>query len=61
MSGFIKVNSGSVFLDGEDILKGDEKTLAQIRQPKLGFIFQDFMLLNGLKIKEKHTNKIESK
>lgn len=61
MSGFIKVNSGSVFLDGEDILKGDEKTLAQIRQHKLGFVFQDFMFLNGLTIKEKHTNKIESK
>lgn len=61
MSGFIKTDSGSVFLDGEDIWKGDEKTLAQIRRHKLGFVFQDFMLLNGLKIKEKHTNKIESK
>ena len=52
MSGFIKADSGSVFLDGKDILKGDEKSLSEIRQRQLGFVFQDFMLLNGLTIRE---------
>lgn len=52
MSGFITADGGNVFLDSRDILTGDENTLAKIRQHKLGFVFQDFMLLNGLTIRE---------
>lgn len=52
MSGFITADSGNVFLDGHDILTGNEDSLAEIRQHKLGFVFQDFMLLNGLTIRE---------
>ena len=52
MSGFITADSGSVILDGQDILTGNENTLAVIRQHQLGFVFQDFMLLNGLTIRE---------
>lgn len=52
MSGFISADSGNVFLDGHDILAGNEDALAEIRQHKLGFVFQDFMLLNGLTIRE---------
>lgn len=52
MSGFTSADSGSVFLNGLDILSGSENTLAEIRQHQLGFVFQDFMLLNGLTIWE---------
>lgn len=52
MSGFIGADSGSVFLDGQNILTGSENEIAKIRQSKLGFVFQDFMLLNGLTIRE---------
>lgn len=52
MSGFISADSGSVILDGQNILTGGEDELSEIRQRKLGFVFQDFMLLNGLTIRE---------
>ena len=52
ISGFIRADGGNVILDGQDILTGEENELAEIRQHKLGFVFQDFMLLNGLTIRE---------
>lgn len=52
MSGFIGADGGSVILDGQNILTGSENELSEIRQHKLGFVFQDFMLLNGLTIRE---------
>lgn len=52
ISGFTSADGGKVILDGQDILTGEEDDLAEIRQHKLGFVFQDFMLLNGLTIRE---------
>ena len=52
ISGFISADGGKVILDGQDILTGEENELAEIRQHKLGFVFQDFMLLNGLTMRE---------
>ena len=52
ISGFISADGGKVILDGQDILTGEEDNLAEIRQHKHGFVFQDFMLLNGLTIRE---------
>ena len=52
ISGFISADGGKVILDGQDIQTGEENELAEIRQHKLGFVFQDFMLLNGLTIRE---------
>lgn len=52
ISGFISADEGKVILDEQDILTSEEDTLAEIRQHKLGFVFQDFMLLNGLTIRE---------
>ena len=52
ISGFISADGEKVILDGQDILTGEENELAEIRQHKLGFVFQDFMLLNGLTIRE---------
>ncbi len=39
---------GSVFLDGKDIAKLSESSLAQIRGQKIGFIFQQFNLISTL-------------
>ena len=52
ISGFISADGGKVILDGHDILTGEENELSEIRQHKLGIVFQDFMLLNGLTIRE---------
>ncbi len=40
-----KKSSGDYFLEGEDIAKYDDETLASIRSKKIGFIFQFFNLL----------------
>ena len=52
ISGFIKANSGEILLDGKNILNLKEDDLAEVRQNKLGFVFQDFMLVNGLTVLE---------
>ncbi|WP_053954996.1 ABC transporter ATP-binding protein [Inediibacterium massiliense] len=52
ISGFIKGDSGEILLDGENILNINERKLSDIRQSKLGFVFQDFMLMNGLTVLE---------
>ena len=52
ISGFINADGGKIILNGKDILTGEENELSEIRQHKLGFVFQDFMLLNGLTIRE---------
>lgn len=52
ISGFLSANSGEILLEGENILNIDEEKLSDIRQSKLGFVFQDFMLINGLTVLE---------
>lgn len=52
ISGFTNANKGEIILDGKDILTQSENQLSKIRQHKLGFVFQDFMLLSGLTIRE---------
>ena len=43
-----KVTSGHIFLEDEDITKLKGKSLNKFRREKLGFIFQDFNLLDTL-------------
>jgi putative ABC transport system ATP-binding protein len=47
-----KPSSGTVTIDGEDIVKMNEEKLSVFRRNKLGFIFQDFNLLDTLTVKE---------
>lgn len=43
-----RVTSGHIFVDGEDITKLKGNALNQFRREQLGFIFQDFNLLDTL-------------
>lgn len=43
-----KVTSGNIYVDGEDITKYRGNKLNRFRREKLGFIFQDFSLLDTL-------------
>ena len=47
-----RVSAGHIYLDGQDVTEIRPKDLARFRREKLGFVFQDFMLLNGLTIRE---------
>lgn len=52
ISCFIPFDSGQILLGGKDIQNLDEKSLARVRNEKLGFVFQDFMLFDGLSVFE---------
>lgn len=43
-----KVTSGSIIVDGEDINRIRENKLSSFRNKKLGFVFQDFNILDTL-------------
>ena len=47
-----EVTSGHIFVSGKDITEVKEKDLAKFRRENLGFIFQDFNLLDTLTISE---------
>ena len=44
--------SGHIVIDGENILNMNEEQLSAFRRNKLGFIFQDYNLLDTLTVKE---------
>lgn len=46
------VTSGNIFIDDIDITELKEKETAKFRREKLGFVFQDFNLLDNLTIEE---------
>lgn len=46
------VSAGEILLDGENIAELPSKELARFRREKLGFVFQDFNLLDTLTIEE---------
>lgn len=46
------VSAGHIYLDGTDITAMKDNQLAEFRQKNLGFIFQDFNLLDTLTIEE---------
>lgn len=52
ISCYIPYEKGSIFLGEQELGVLDAETLAKVRNEKLGFVFQDFMLLDGLSVKE---------
>lgn len=46
------VSAGHIYLDGMDVTEIKEKALARFRRENLGFVFQDFNLLDTLTISE---------
>lgn len=44
--------SGQIYLDGKDLLQIKDRDLARFRQETLGFIFQEFNLLETLTIQQ---------
>lgn len=52
ISCYIPFEEGTITLGGKTLEHLDETALAKIRNENLGFVFQDFMLLDGLTIRE---------
>ncbi len=52
ISCYIPSDSGNILLGGTELARLDEKALAAVRNRKLGFVFQDFLLLDGLTVRE---------
>lgn len=48
LSGLDLPDSGKVIFDGENIARATEDRLSRIRRQKIGFVFQDFNLINTL-------------
>ena len=46
------VSAGHIYLDGTDVTEIHEKQIARFRRENLGFVFQDFNLLDTLSIEE---------
>lgn len=46
------VSAGSIYLNGENVTEIPESDLARFRRERLGFVFQDFNLLDTLTIEE---------
>ncbi|KGE20149.1 ABC transporter ATP-binding protein [Paenibacillus wynnii] len=47
-----RFSGGEVWLDGKSLLDLNRKSLRQFRQERMGFIFQDYNLLDTLTVKE---------
>ncbi len=52
ISCFIPHDKGEILLDGTNISGLSESQIARVRNESLGFVFQDFMLLDGLTVFE---------
>lgn len=52
ISCFIPFEKGEILLGNENISNLSEDSLAEVRNQKLGFVFQDFMLLDGINVLE---------
>ncbi len=52
ISCYIPFEQGEILLGGNSLANLDETALAKVRNEKLGFVFQDFMLLDALTVRE---------
>ncbi len=52
ISCYIPADSGQITLGQRQLAKLDEPALAAVRNKQLGFVFQDFLLLDGLTVRQ---------
>ena len=52
ISCYIPAESGSIRLGKTELARLDENALAEVRNKQLGFVFQDFLLLDGLTVRQ---------
>ena len=52
ISCYIPINSGEIMLGDRQLANLSEEALAKVRNRQLGFVFQDFLLLDGLTVRE---------
>lgn len=52
VSCYLPADEGSILLGGEELARLSEDALAEVRNRKLGFVFQDFLLLDGLTVRD---------
>lgn len=52
ISCYIPADSGSIRLGRTELARLDEDALAEVRNKQLGFVFQDFLLLDGLTVRQ---------
>lgn len=52
LSSIDKISSGTIMIDGKAMTSMKEKKLAEFRKNHLGFIFQEYNLLDTLTVKE---------
>src|SRR6201994_1082400 len=45
-------SSGGYFFEGEDVAQASQRRLTAIRRPSIGFVFQDFNLIDDLTVEE---------
>ena len=52
ISCYIPADSGTITLGNTELAHLDEDALARVRNQQLGFVFQDFLLLDGLTVRQ---------
>ena len=52
ISCYIPADSGTITLGNTELAHLEEDALARVRNQQLGFVFQDFLLLDGLSVRE---------
>lgn len=52
ISCYIPADSGSIRLGNTELARLDENALAKVRNQQLGFVFQDFLLMDGLTVRQ---------
>ncbi len=52
IGGLDKVNSGNIFIDGKRITRRSSRKIDEIRNLNIGYIFQDYKLVEGLTVYE---------
>lgn len=52
LSGILSASSGQILIEGENICELNKSKMAKFRREKLGFVFQEFNLLDNLTVRE---------